>query len=49
MIAVLCSFFIILYTSSVTNSFVSKSRAENGSSNSNMSGDVASVLIKATV
>lgn len=43
------SFFIILYTSSDTSCLVSKSSAENGSSRSRISGDVASVLIKATL
>ena len=43
------SFFIILYTSSDTSCLVSKSKAENGSSKSIISGLVASVLTKATL
>ncbi|MBR4618350.1 MAG: hypothetical protein IKO49_03500 [Bacilli bacterium] len=47
--AVLCSFLIILYTSSLTFNLDCESSAENASSNSKISGLIASVLIKATV
>ena len=48
-IAVLFSFFIILYTSSETINLVCASSDENGSSRNIISGFIASVLIKATL